>query len=92
MIKFNIGDQIEADLSDPLNKDVASESTKILLEHLKTHPNVFTVYDYSDSTTTGSCILFLNELGGGFFSGRFRLMKSANITVTEDDLGDLLND
>ena len=92
MIKFNIGDQIEADLNDPLNKDVASESTKILLEHLKTHPNVFTVYDYSDSTTTGSCILFLNELGGGFFSGRFRLMKGANITVTNEDLEELLND
>ena len=93
MTVFNVGDLVEADLESLLNKDKLllklSYSTRAIVEHLKDHPNIFTVIKVEQDEKP--CIVCLREISGGFLANRFKLIKTAHIDMTEEDLEVLLN-
>ena len=86
MDNFKIGDQVQIDLSLPMNKD-----NDFFHEYLKTHENVFTIVGSDDPIIRKSTLLYFKEHEGGLFAARFKPIKCAKIAVTEKDLEGLLN-
>lgn len=93
MIEFNIGDQVKVDFDNRRNRDKDDDTVKLLCQYLTDHVNVFTIRK-SHKFPKGNCIVYLEEIDGGFFSDRFLPIEvddSSNITMTDEDLEGLLN-
>lgn len=93
MIEFNTGDQIKVNFDNRRNKDKNEDTVRFFCQYLTSHANVFTVRK-CHKFPKGNCLVYLEEVDGGFFSDRFLPIEvddSSNITVTDEDLEGLLN-
>lgn len=94
MAKFEVGDKISLDYDCSLNKHniYRDPSTKMLLEYLDSHENVFTVERVKRSTVCDDGFVYLKEVKDYFFAMRFKPFESSSFNATEQDLENLLND
>ena len=93
MIEFNIGDQVKVNFDNRRNRDKYDDTVRLFRQYLTDHVNVFTVRN-CHKFPKGNCLIYLEEIDGGFFSDRFLPIEvddSSNITVTDKDLEGLLN-
>lgn len=93
MANFEIGDKIALDYDCFLNKRNihCDRSTKMLLEYLNSHENVFTVERVRESSVYNG-LVYLKELKDFFYADRFKSFEASSFNVTEQDLESLLND
>lgn len=94
MAKFEIGDKIALDYDCSLNNNsiFRDASTRMLLEYLKSHENVFTVERVKLSTVLGGGFVYLKELKDYFYAMRFKPFEASSFNAIEQDLESLLND
>lgn len=93
MAKFETGDKVALDYDCPLNKQsiYRDPSTRMLLEYLDSHQNIFTVTRAKESTCYDG-LVYLKEFKDPFYAVRFKLLETLSFNATEQDLESLLND